>query len=512
MPGGPGESLLTTLFADVHYYFSDPSSKPPHHRFSKGSYLYIYHNATTHHAKLEVANHAGTPEQDAFSGSLNLVRAEYSYKHPTRFTLQIDAFVQDQQQWRLPAYDPRNEQKYLYKLHSLDVYLWTEKDASILVRHLQSVMAPSRLDLRDAPFSSAPSSATLAEHRDSMSPVVRQLEQTAIGTHFPPRAESVVSSQSYGGPPAPASPPIASPQPQASAYNPAAPPAPEPIAYREKTPPPPEDGMGNGSTQYASVPSGYQQNSNQVTPQHAYFGGPPQPETSGFPDPTSQMSASPPDGHRSFSGGPQPPHTGVPSPNPYAQQQQPFAPSFGLPPTSPPPHQQNFQHQPSYNNLPTQPQFATYPQQQFAAHPAPATPSFGPYAPSTPGIIPPTPSAPPAYAGHTPLQSPGLPPPPPPPSGNQQQQQQQHQQVAGYSNYIYAAQTSAQAQVVQQQLNQQGAYTGDMHSQLYRPTEGEAAHGHGASADSRPQNGRGTTSERVEKRVGGFLKRLDKLI
>ncbi|KAK0851122.1 hypothetical protein LTR02_006112 [Friedmanniomyces endolithicus] len=509
MPGGPGESLVTTLFADVHYYLSDPSSKPPHHRFSKGSYLYIYHNATTHHAKLEVANHAGTPEQDAFSGSLNLVRVEYSYKHPTRFTFQTDAFIQDQQQWHLPAYDPRNEQMYLYKLHSLDVYLWTEKDASTLVRHLQSIMAPSRLDLRDVPFSSAPSSGTLAEHRDSMSPVVRQLEQTAIGTHFPPRAESVVSSQSYGGPPTPASPPIASPQPKASAYNPAAPPAPEPIAYREKTPPPPEDGMGNGSTQYAGVPSGYQQNSNQVTPQHAYFGGPPQPETSGFSDPTSQTSASPPDGLRSFSGGPPPILTGGPSPNPYAQQQQPFAPSFGLPPTSPPPHQQNFQPQPSYTGLPTQPQFATYAHQQFATHPALATPSFGPYAPSTPGIMPPTPSAPPAYAGHTPLQSPGLPLPPPPPGASQQQQQQQ---VAGYSNYIYAAQTPAQAQAAQQQLNQHGAYTGDMHHQLYRPTEGEAAHGHGASANSRPQTGRGTTSERVEKRVGGFLKRLDKLI
>ncbi|KAK0297207.1 hypothetical protein LTS00_003928, partial [Friedmanniomyces endolithicus] len=495
-------------FADVHYYLSDPSSKPPHHRFSKGSYLYIYHNATTHQAKLEVANHAGTAEQDAFSGSLNLVRLEYSYKHPTRFTFHTDAFIQDQQQWHLPGYDLRNEHKYLYKLHSLDVYLWTEKDASTLVRHLQSVMAPSRLDLRDAPFSSAPSSATLAEHRDSMSPVVRQLEQTAIGAHFPPRAESVVSSQSYGGPPAPASPPITSPQPQASAYNPAAPPAPEPIAYREKTPPPPEDGMGNGSTQYAGVPSGYQQNSNQVTPQHAYFGGPPQQETSGFSEPQSQATASPFEAHRTIPGGSPPPHTDGPSPNPYAQQQQSFVPSFGLPPTSPPPNQQTFQQQ--YTGLPIQPQFATYPHQQFATHQVPATPSFGPYAPSTPGMMPPTPSAPPAYAGHTPLQSPGLSLPPPPPGATQQQQQ--HQQVAGYSNYIYAAQTPAQAQAAQQQLNQQGAYTGDMHQQLYRPTEGEAAHGHGASANSRPQNGRGTTSERVEKRVGGFLKRLDKLI
>ncbi|TKA75928.1 hypothetical protein B0A55_05869 [Friedmanniomyces simplex] len=503
-------------FADVHYSFSDPTTKPPHHRFSKGSYLYLYHNATTHQAKLEVANHAGTPEQDAFSGSLNSVSVEYSYKHPTLCTLKTDAFIQDQGQWHLPGYDLRNEQKYLYKLHSLDVYLWTEKDASMLLRHLQSVMPPSRLDIRDAPSTSAPSSATLAEHRDSMSPVVQQLEQTAIGAHFPPRAESVVSSQSYPGPPTPASPPVASPQPQAFAYNPAAPPAPEPIAHREKTPPPPEDGTGTVQTQYAGVPSGYQPNSNQVTPQHAYFGGPPQPGIGGYSGPPSQATSPPPNVHRTFSGGLPPPPPGGPSPSPYAQQQQHYAPSFGLPPTSPPPQQQHFHHQPSYSGLPGQPQYASYPQQQFATHPGPGTPSFGPYAVSTPGMPPstpgyqnmqpPTPSAPPAYAGHTPLQSPGLPPPPP---------GQQHQ-VAGYSNYTYTAQSQAQAQAAQQQLNQQGAYTGDVHHQVYRPTEGEAAHGHGSAASGRPQAGQrqgsGTTSERVEKRVGGFLKRLDKLI
>ncbi|KAK3616006.1 hypothetical protein LTR56_026241 [Elasticomyces elasticus] len=511
MPAGPGESLLTTLFADVHYYFSDPASKPLHHRFSKGSYLYVYHNATTRQAKIEVANHAGTPEQDAFSGSLSSASIEYSHKHPNLCTIKIDSLVQDQTQWHLPSYDLQNSQKYLYKLHSLDIYLWTEKDAATLIKHLQSVLPPPRLDIRDA-STSTPASAGLAEHRDSMSPVVQQLEQTAIATHFPPRAESVVSSQSYGGPPTPASPPIASPQPQTFAYNPAAPPAPEPIAHREKTPPPPAD----NEAQYAGVPQGYQQNSNQVTPQHAYFGGPPTPGYMGGQPPTpgyiGHPTSPPPNGQRTFSPGglpaPPPPPNGGPSP-------QQYAPSFGPPPTSPPPQQQSFARQSSYSGTPGpgQTQYATYPPQQHAyaaQQQQVSTPSFGPYASSTPGLppstpgygnmLPPTPSAPPAYA-----QSPGLPPPPPIPG--------QVPQVQGYSNYAYTSQ--AQAGAVQGQLNKQGAYTGDLHNQVYRPTEVEAGpmgHGSGKSETGKVKQGNGTTSERVEKRVGGFLKRLDKLI
>ena len=55
-------------FADVHYYFQPPSSRPTVHRFDKGSYLYLYGNKSGSGARIEVANHAGTPEQDAFTG------------------------------------------------------------------------------------------------------------------------------------------------------------------------------------------------------------------------------------------------------------------------------------------------------------------------------------------------------------------------------------------------------------------------------------------------------------
>ncbi|EMC94459.1 hypothetical protein BAUCODRAFT_35679 [Baudoinia panamericana UAMH 10762] len=526
MPAGPGETLLTTLFADVHYHFAEPSpSKAQHHRFVRGSYVYIYHDAIQHQAKLEVANHAGTPEQDAFSGYLHSATLSYSYAQPTVCTMRIDAHVPDEKQWRLASYDEKNEQRFMYKLHSLDLYLWTEKDAAILLGHMKAVMPASRLDVSGAP--SVAKSQTLAEHRDTMSPVVQQLERTAIGAQFPPRAESVASMNSLQGPVTPAtsagattSPPVSPPQAPPMAYNPAAPPAPEPIMHREKTPPPPDGSngtpMGGGrhdpspQPQYANVPLGYHQNSNQPTPQQAYFGGAVQ---------TPPQLQQPPV-QRTYSGGVPPPPPGGPSSQP--AQQQPYAQAFApLPvnhhsqPTSPPPHQQNFHRQSTFGGPPGQTQFASYPTQQFANHPG--SPSFGPYAAASPGIggasgymsmQPPTPSAPPAYAGHTPLQSPGLPPPPP--------QQPYQPAVGGYSNYNY---TAAQ-QPNTQQLNQYGAYTGDIHSQVYRPTEAEQAHGHHPQPPKPPTVRQGSETKvrmeervtNVEKKVGGFLKRLDKLI
>jgi len=185
-------SLIIGSFTDVHYYFNDPSSRPAHQRFSKGSYTYLYHNPDEHRAKLEIANHAGTPEQDAFHGSLSAVKSlVYSYKQPTLFTFVLDqAAIATQEEWHLGTYDQHNEQKHLYKIHTIDVYLWTEKDAATLLGHLQNILPLEKLDIRNAPASSK---ASLAEHRDSMSPVVQQLEKTAIGAHFHPRAESTAS-------------------------------------------------------------------------------------------------------------------------------------------------------------------------------------------------------------------------------------------------------------------------------------------------------------------------------
>ena len=52
----------------MHYYFAEPGPRPLHHRFDKESYIYLYRDAGAQRGRLEIANHAGTPEQDAFSG------------------------------------------------------------------------------------------------------------------------------------------------------------------------------------------------------------------------------------------------------------------------------------------------------------------------------------------------------------------------------------------------------------------------------------------------------------
>jgi hypothetical protein len=451
-------------------------------------------------------------------------------------------------------------------LRSLDLYLWTEGDAAAFLGHLKAVIPDRRLDIRDAPSVSAVSSsanASPAEHRDLMSPVVQQLERTVTSPHFTPRAESTVSGHSMPGPPTPAtsagataSAPVSPPQgaPAPFAYNPAAPAAPEPIAYREKTPPPPDDGRGTGLTdaakydsvlQYAPVPQAGYQSSAQATPQQAYFPEQTQEAAPGYagqphgtpqqmvPSFTGQPQSTAPEVQRTYSGGMPPPPPGGPSP---AHQQLEHAPSFGPPvaqgvqPTSPPPQQQSFQQnfnrQSTFNSGPPTAQYASYPSAPSFGPKAVASPGFGPTTPGyMTGIQPPTPSAPPAYNMHTPLQSPGLqspglPPPPPPPSQAPPPHSQAHA-VHGYSQYDYSTAQPTHS------VNAHGAYTGDIHNQVYRPTEAEGAHGHGHHAPKaapapplvQRTDSMGQVKLRIEdkvsnyeKKVGGFLRRLDKLI
>lgn len=68
MAGRPGEENVATLFGDVHYFYSDPAAIPPHHRFDKGSYVYLFENAGEGRARIEIANQPGTDNQDAFDG------------------------------------------------------------------------------------------------------------------------------------------------------------------------------------------------------------------------------------------------------------------------------------------------------------------------------------------------------------------------------------------------------------------------------------------------------------
>ena len=334
-----------------------------------------------------------------------------------------------------------------------------------------------------------------------MSPVVQQLERTAIVSNFPPRTTSVVSAHSIPGPPTPHS-NMASPQAAPGGYNPAAPAAPEPVTYREKTPPPPDDGSGTGlqaaakydslpqQPQYASTPGTYQ-SSAQTTPQAAYFsGGSTQQLQTSFPGPPS--GAPTPEVQRPHSGSVPPP----PTQSPPAQTR---APSFGpmatstIGPASPPPNLTSFR-QSSFGGPPVT-QHATYnPQTQHANYPG--SPGFNQQ--------PPTPSAPPAYAGHTPMQSPGMPP-------------QQQAPVGGYSNYSYTASQQPGAG----NFNQYGAYTGDVHAQAYRPTEAETG-AHGAPKIKRAQTSQDGSIQsknsklqenvgKMEGKVSKLLGRLDKL-
>ncbi|OBT43055.1 hypothetical protein VE00_05500 [Pseudogymnoascus sp. WSF 3629] len=231
MAAHPGEEVTATLFADVHYFYGPPTAKPPHHRFDKGSYLYLYENAAQRRARIEVANAAGTPDQDAFDGPLDNVLITYDHKHPTLLTITVDAFPplppQSQTDFRLPTYDPRNENKYLYRLHTIDVYLYTPADATLLLTTLQRLLPANHFAIAGAVLPPPP-------HAQAMSPIVQQLENIAIQEHSPP----------FAGPPTTAPPASTSPQAAQSfaplAYNPAAPAAPEAIAHREKTPPPPD--------------------------------------------------------------------------------------------------------------------------------------------------------------------------------------------------------------------------------------------------------------------------------
>ena len=422
----------------MHYYFNDPSARPQHHRFDRGSYVYLYHNATQQQSKLEVANHAGTPDQDAFSGFLDVASLRYSYNQPTLLSISIGTTsVTDTSSWHIASYDEKNEAKFMYKLHAVDIYCWTAKAASTLLANLRKVLTPDQMDIRDAPASktSAP------EHRNSVSPVVQQLERTAIGANIPPRTDSALSAQSIPS----AVSTRASSHAAPVGYNPAAPAAPEPIAHREKTPPPFDAEGGTGlaaAAKFDHVPPAGYQGPGQTPSSVPFFAGPPQqaqpPSAPSFPGP-------PLGPQRTYSGG--------------APQQQ-STPSFGplaqsTIPSSSPPAQQPFQAQ--YTSYPAQTQQAKYP--------------------GSPGFNPPTPSAPPAYNDQNSSQSSSF-PPPPPSSGGQYQSQPESQHpppVGGYSNYTYNTTQSQQAGDV----NTHGAYVGDMHQQLYRPTLDEAASGHG---------------------------------
>ncbi|KAK7984299.1 SET domain-containing protein [Apiospora arundinis] len=300
----PGEENVATLFADIHYFYGPPTAKPPHHRFDKGSYVYLFENANERRARIEVANQPGDDDQDAFDGFLDYAHLRYSHKQQCLVTITVGDSVPDQSQWHLPTYDPNNQNKYHYKLHSLDIYFWTQNDALQFVNGIRRVLPGSHVEVLDEPAPPPQQQQRQqysSPHHDPVNPLVNKLENAVISE--PPRygagtagpiaapapvqgtARSTPSQQHQQGLGVPTfdPPPISavhgssnSPESQGGfkpmAYNPAAPAAPEQIRHREKTPPPPEDdGL---DPLHAAVARDHQPQSIPYTPGFGAAGGP----------------------------------------------------------------------------------------------------------------------------------------------------------------------------------------------------------------------------------------------
>lgn len=245
---------------------------------------------------------------------LDRIHLRYSYKHVCMVTL-IVGDVAGHEEWHLPTYDPHNQNKYHYKLHSIDVYFWTPQDAAEFVNGIRRVLPAEQCEILDEP---GPPPRQHAE----VSAVVQQLERAAIDDHYVPTPPSTVDPHglpTFPGPPTAVSSTSDSPAPPPPpaqfipmAYNPAAPPAPEQVRHREKTPPP-DDGIANplhqtlaydASTPFSPglVPSG-------LGPLSPGFAPPPMQHPTGAPSfaPPPQQIASPgfaPQGFGSLGGHP----------------------------------------------------------------------------------------------------------------------------------------------------------------------------------------------------------------
>ena len=443
-----------------------------------------------------------------------------SHKHPTLCTVTVDGYSnksdeatsdsQPEHHWRLPNTDPRNEGKYLFRLHTLDVYFWKAEDAHAFIAAAKKKLQPDQVVILDAPSIPAP-------HEQVMSPVVQQLENVAIQdpayhngqtrnsratpvgvadaskANVPDVGDNQDSSKLQG--------PAAF---QPLAYNPAAPAAPEPIKHREKTPPPvdAEDGTGLAGAAYRdhnAIVAPHPQSSiaqpsfGQIPSSQGYVNA--QPPQARAPSYTPNVSSTqhtpvPPSaqGHRTSSVSsfpPPPPQSGRGSISPYTP-----APAFAPPPQGP------------QSATPVHPEQAL---STFSAPPPDRAPFYRqdtnpPESPATEilgdsyihGVRQPLQHLQPQYASYTPSA----------PAPNQTEP------IGGYSNYQYGQPQS------QHHNHQSSEY--DVHSQVYRPTLEEASKhkpSKTSNAGSASPSGRlEQNAGKVDKKVNSFFKRLEKKV
>ncbi|KAI0595543.1 hypothetical protein F4775DRAFT_568767 [Biscogniauxia sp. FL1348] len=446
----PGEENVATLFGDIHYFYGPPTANPPHHRFDKGSYVYLFENANDRRARLEIANQPGTDDQDAFDGFLDRTLVRYSYKQQCLVNIVVEGVPGspiDPSQWHLPTYDPRNENKYHYKLHSLDIYFWTQTDALQFVNGIRRVLPTSQVEVADEP---PPPSHPYGQSQD-VNPLVQKLEKAAISD----AGYSIAKPQPQNVPTF-APPPTSGSGGEADsphsfvpmAYNPAQPAAPEQVRHREKTPPPPEE---DGHDPLAAA----------IVRDHV------PPYTPGY----GATTFSAPPGGPGLPGPPSQAHPGLTSPLASPGIASPGLVSPGIASPGFPPSQ--------YGHLQRS---ATMPVSGMAS-PALASP-YGANFPGSPGFAPPPP--PPQSQQNTQIQSPGLPAAPP----------------GGYSQYNYTTAPPQQAA---------GPQDYNIHQQLYRPTEHEHAAKYGVYKPKTESHSRlGQNAERLEKGVTGMLKKFEK--
>lgn len=413
--------------------------------------------------------------------------------------------------WRLPNTDPRNEGKFLFRLHTLDIYFWTNEDANSFIDIVGRFLQQQQLEILDAP---QPPVAP----EQVMSPVVQQLENVAIqdpAYHNGQTRSSGAVVPSFSPPPVASdrqantqkAPKVKDPSAyQPLAYNPAAPPAPEPIKHREKTPPPPESEAGTGlaaaayhdRTQAAISPASQRQTS--LSPSYSHtqvpqgYVSPHQEQVRrdsyASPPLTAGYVNSPPSGQGPRASSvsyfpPAPPPNGGNASQPYANatssaltqksagnsplpQSKPISTSFDLPPQDP----------------------SGYLYGQESKPPdSPATEILGnSYVGGPPQ---PLQHLQPKYADYL------------------ETRRQSQKPEGGYSDYQYT-----QSPQHHHHHSQSNEY--DVHNQVYKPTEEEAhKHKHRKHSESHPGQSPGRLeqkAEKVEKGVNRLFKKLEKKI
>lgn len=394
---------------------------------------------------------------------LDTAQLRYSYKQTCVVTL-TPGEVDGHDEWHLPTYDPHNQNKYHYKLHSLDIYFWTQQDALQFANGIRRVLPPGQCEVLDEP-------GPPPLHSTDVSPVVQNLERVAISDNALSAGSSAPGVPSFGPPPISAVSRADLSPPQAFVpipYNPASPAAPEQIRPREKTPPP-EDGGVNPLHQTLAYDA-----TTPFSPGLAPSGA--GPLSPGIPPP----QFSPPPGAPSFPG---PPQHGLASPGLPPQgfgslggaaSHLASPPASSTPPPPPPPPPPPAQQHPHQHAHPGIARAATMP-----VHGLPSPGMTSPYAAGFPFNARETTPTPPGVA------SPGLQPP-----------------AGGFSPYSYVPGAGAAAGA--------GAVTPDygVHQQLYRPTEGEAAKKYKPKQE--PRGKLEENAGRLERGVTGMFKKFEK--